>query len=170
MGSLDPGGRSYKFPSLAFRRTSAERECGQGADVTRTFLSSQPSPLWPWGPAGQLQLKAKLKASGVVPRWFPGPRSPPPPTPTGGQKGQEWVSPNHSNSRVTHSNGEETEACGRRASRQCSILSSCPSQGVKRISDSTDWVGPDQRPCTLSAPPREQCRAENVCLPGDKKP
>lgn len=87
-GSQDPAGGSSKFPSLAFRGPLAEWACGQGADGTRSFLFSLPTPhsslLAPGPPPAGVQLKAKLKAAGVAQRWFPGLSSPPPPTPIGG--------------------------------------------------------------------------------------
>lgn len=170
MGSQDPRGWSSKFPLLAFRRALAGWACGQGADRTRAFLSSlpTPTPLCPQGSARPAAAQSQIESCRSSPEGVSRPSTP---LPQLTRKETDAGSPHTPKQlNVNTFQGRDTETLGRGARRQCSILSCCPSLGVKRhLSDSTDQVGPNRGHPFLCAPPRGGlCSAENVFVEGAK--
>lgn len=81
MGSQDPGGGISKFLSLAFKEGLGSVEVWAGCEWAKVLPVQPAHTLLPSGPRvqqSQLQPIAKLKAAGVVQRWFPGLSSPHP--------------------------------------------------------------------------------------------
>lgn len=170
MGSQDPRGWSSKFPLLAFRRALAGWACGQGSDRTRAFLSSlpTPTPLCPQGSARPAAAQSQIESCRSSPEGVSRAEHP---TTSAHRKGDRCrVTPYPQATQCYTFQGRDTETLGRGARRQCSILSCCPSLGVKRhLSDSTDQVGPNRGHPFLCAPPRGGlCSAENVFVEGAK--
>lgn len=164
---IDPEGGSSKFPSLAFGRALAGVRMWQGADGTRSFLSTCPHPvLWlPGAPTRQLQLKAKLKAAGVAQRWFPGLGfSPPLPLHGEGREGRGGATlcP-----LMNTSQREETEALGKGARRQGSALSCCSPRTARGHSAGLGrslGAGPPPPVCASSV--GRDCAVQKMCAWG----